>query len=182
MPFHFDISDFLAYGQKNYIALRVDASYGDGWYYEGAGVYRHVWLTKTDLLHLGRWESTVRTSVDANSATLALATVVENESNKPETAEVSWQILDAAGKVVANAETSPQQIESSGSAAFSASATIANPSIWSVEAPNLCSAVVTVTTNGTPRDAEQSRFGIQPRTRMISTEIVWPNPTRWVFT
>ena len=45
-PFHFDLTDFLAYGAKNYIVVRVDASFGDGWFYEGAGIYRHVWLTK----------------------------------------------------------------------------------------------------------------------------------------
>src|SRR5450755_3047240 len=44
-PFRFDLTDFLAYGAKNYIVVRVDASYGDGWFYEGAGIYRHVWLT-----------------------------------------------------------------------------------------------------------------------------------------
>jgi beta-galactosidase len=161
VPFHFDISDFLAYGQKNYIALRVDASYGDGWYYEGAGVYRHVWLTKTDPLHLARCGSTVRTSIVGNSATLALATVVQNESNQPVAAKVAWQIIDAAGKTVATADTSLQPIEAGGSAAFSASAKIASPSLWSVEMPNLYSAVVTVTTAGTPRDVEQIRFGIR---------------------
>ena len=41
---------FLAYGAKNYIVLRVDASFGDGWFYEGEGVYRHVWLLKTDVV------------------------------------------------------------------------------------------------------------------------------------
>ncbi len=46
-----------SYGKKNYIVARVDASFGDGWFYEGAGIYRHVWLTKTDALHLGKWES-----------------------------------------------------------------------------------------------------------------------------
>ena len=59
-PFRFDLTDFLAYGAKNYIVLRVDASFGDGWFYEGAGIYRHVWLTKTDAVHLGKWDSTVR--------------------------------------------------------------------------------------------------------------------------
>ena len=59
-PFRFDLTDFLAYGAKNYIVARVDASFGDGWFYEGAGIYRHVWLTKTDAVHLGKWESTVR--------------------------------------------------------------------------------------------------------------------------
>ncbi len=46
VPFSFDLTDFLAYGQKNYIVVRVDASFGDGWFYEGAGIYRHVWLTR----------------------------------------------------------------------------------------------------------------------------------------
>ncbi len=59
-PFRFDLTDFLSYGAKNCITLRVDASFGDGWFYEGAGIYRHVWLTKTDALHLGKWDSTVR--------------------------------------------------------------------------------------------------------------------------
>src|SRR5579863_3268747 len=39
-PFRFDLTDFLAYGKKNYIVARVDASFGDGWFYEGAGIYR----------------------------------------------------------------------------------------------------------------------------------------------
>jgi beta-galactosidase len=57
-PFRFDLTDFIAYGAKNYIVLRVDASFGDGWFYEGAGVYRHVWLTKTDAVHLGKSTAT----------------------------------------------------------------------------------------------------------------------------
>ncbi len=56
-PFRFDVSDFLNYGGKNFLMVRMDASFGDGWFYEGAGIYRHVWLTKTDALHLGHWES-----------------------------------------------------------------------------------------------------------------------------
>ena len=160
-PFHFDVSDFLTYGHKNYIALRVDASQGDGWYYEGAGVYRHVWLTKTDALHLGKCESYVRSTVNGTSATLAVATVVENEGKQAESAKVTWQILDAAGKTVTTAEAALQSVEPGSSASFAASATIADPALWSVDAPNLYSAVVTVTTNGTPRDAEQIRFGIR---------------------
>jgi len=45
-PFRFDLSDFLRYGEKNYLVVRMDAGFGDGWFYEGAGIYRHVWLTK----------------------------------------------------------------------------------------------------------------------------------------
>ena len=63
--------------------LRVDASFGDGWFYEGAGIYRHVWLTKTDALHLGKWDSTVRPeATDGKAVNLRLATVVVNEGKQ----------------------------------------------------------------------------------------------------
>jgi beta-galactosidase len=73
-PFRFDISDFVRYGARNVLMVRVDASFGDGWFYEGAGIYRHVWLTKTAPVHLGAWESCVRTDVKSGSAALSLTT------------------------------------------------------------------------------------------------------------
>jgi beta-galactosidase len=160
-PFRFDLTDFLSYGQKNYIVARVDASFGDGWFYEGAGIYRHVWLTKTDALHLGKWESTVRTAVNGNAATLTLGTVVQNEGKQAENARVKWQILDAAGKTVATAEAAQQSIAVDGSASFTATAKLANPVLWSVDAPNLYSAIATVETAGKPRDAERVSFGVR---------------------
>jgi beta-galactosidase len=160
-PFRFDLTDFLSYGAKNYIVARVDASFGDGWFYEGAGIYRHVWLTKTDALHLGKWESTVRSAANGDSASLTLATLVENQGKQAENAKVSWQILDAAGKTVATAESPVQLIAADGSATFSATAQLANPALWSVDAPNLYSAIVKVESNGKPRDAERVSFGVR---------------------
>ena len=160
-PFRFDLTDFLSYGEKNYIVARVDASFGDGWFYEGAGIYRHVWLTKTDALHLGKWESTVQTAVSGGSATLTLGTVVQNEGKQAESARVSWQILDAAGKTVATAEAAPQSIAVDESASFTAGARLANPALWSVDAPNLYSAIVTVEAAGKVRDAERVSFGVR---------------------
>jgi beta-galactosidase len=106
VPFQFDITDFLAYGAKNYIALRVDASQGDGWFYEGAGLYRHTWLIKTDAVHLGRWEGVVRSTVNGKSATLALATLVQNESQEDANTKVSWRIVHASGATVMRETTS----------------------------------------------------------------------------
>lgn len=160
-PFRFDLSDFLVYGGKNVIVLRVDASFGDGWFYEGAGVYRHVWLTKTDAVHLGRWESAVRPTLTGNTAALALATVVENCDSKPETARVTWIIRDPAGATVATAQSTEQSISPDGSLQFGASATIANPLLWSPDAPNLYTATVTVSTNGKQRDGEVVTFGVR---------------------
>jgi beta-galactosidase len=160
-PFRFDLSDFLRYGEKNYLVVRMDASFGDGWFYEGAGIYRHVWLTKTDGLHLGYCDSVVRTALTGNAATLSLTTVVQNEGRPVENCRVRWQIVDAAGKTAATAEAPSQSISADGSATFTATANLANPALWSPETPNLHFAVVTVESAGKPRDAERITFGIR---------------------
>jgi beta-galactosidase len=139
----------------------VDASFGDGWFYEGAGIYRHLWLTKTDALHLSKWDSLVRTAITSNSATLTLSANVTNEGKQPETAKVSWKILDAAGKTVATAESAAQQVAVDGTVTYNATAKLANPALWSVDEPNLYSAIVTVESAGKPRDAERISFGVR---------------------
>ncbi len=160
-PLQFDITDFIAVGAKNYIVARVDASFGDGWFYEGAGIYRHVWLTKTDALHLVKWESVVRSEVSGKAATLSLSTQVRNEGTGAEDAKVTWQILDSAGKTLATAEASAQSIAVDGTATYSATAKLANAALWSVEEPNLYSAIVTVEVGGKARDAERVSFGVR---------------------
>ncbi|HEY1809726.1 MAG TPA: beta-galactosidase GalA [Acidobacteriaceae bacterium] len=160
-PFRFDLSDFLNYGAKNFIVVRADASFGDGWFYEGAGLYRHVWLTKADAVHLGQWESVVRPTFANGSATLALSTLVENRSKQSASAKVSWKILDAKGATVATADAPEQSIPADGSAPFTATATLSSPALWSVDEPNLYSAIVTVESDGQARDAERVNFGVR---------------------
>jgi beta-galactosidase len=160
-PFYFDVSDFLNYGGKNYLVVRMDASFGDGWFYEGAGIYRHVWLTKTDAVHVARWESYIRPQMKGNAAALSLGTIVQNDSRQAETCRVKWQLVDASGKVVGNAESAPRSIAADSSATFTASANIVNPTRWSPETPYLYSAVVTVESGGKVRDAEPVTFGVR---------------------
>ena len=160
-PFGFDVTDFLNYGGKNYIAVRADASFGDGWFYEGAGIYRHVWLTKLDAVHFGEWETVVRPVLEAGSARLALATTVENESREPSDVALEWIILDATGREVARAQSPAQSIVADGSAHYQAQATIAAPALWSPVSPHLYTAVVKAVGSGRLRDAEQVRFGVR---------------------
>jgi len=162
-PFCFDLTDFLNYGGKNYLMVRMDASFGDGWFYEGAGIYRHVWLTKTDALHLGRWESYVRLASETkgHAGWLDMGTVVENQGRDAETCLVRWKIIDADGKVVATVDSKPQSVAADGSATFTAGANIENPARWSPENPQLYTALVSVETAGKVRDAELVTFGIR---------------------
>ncbi len=160
-PFRFDLTDFVNYGERNFLVVRMDASFGDGWFYEGAGIYRHVWLTKTDALHLGQWDSYVRSTLKGNAGVLSLGTVAQNEGRRAESCRVRWQIFDASGNVVATAEAAAQSVAPDGSATFTASANIQNPIRWSPETPYLYSAIATLESGGKTRDAEGITFGVR---------------------
>jgi len=160
-PFRFDLTDFLNYGGKNYLVARLDASFGDGWFYEGAGIYRHVWLTKTDALHLGLWDSYIRSEVNPNAATLELGTVVQNENRNAKDCQVRWQVFDAAGKIVATAEAPTQAIMPDSSASFTARAVVEAAALWSPDTPHLYTAVVTVESEREQRDGERVSFGLR---------------------
>ena len=54
-PFSFDLTDFASPGAPNVLLVRVDATLSDGWFYEGAGIYRHVWLVRTAPVHVKKW-------------------------------------------------------------------------------------------------------------------------------
>jgi beta-galactosidase len=160
-PFQFDISDFLNYGGKNAIVVRMDASFGDGWFYEGAGIYRHVWLRKTDAVHFGAWDSYVRTDVKGDVTTLELSTVVKNEGDEAKPCRVRWTVLDAEKKTVASVDSEVQTVGADGSVTFTASAKLLKAGMWSPETPVLYSAVVKVESAGKTLDAEQVNFGVR---------------------
>lgn len=47
----YNVSEYLNYGGDNIIAVRCDAMTEEGWFYEGAGIYRDTWLIKKDARH-----------------------------------------------------------------------------------------------------------------------------------
>ena len=163
-PFRFDLTDFLNYGEKNAITVRVEVSVDEGWFYEGAGIYRHVWLSKVDTLHLGHWDTMVRTEMQDKSVTLDMSTIVKNTCSTNETCGVRWQILDATGNMVASAESPAANVAAHSERGFSATSKLANPAIWSLEEPNLYYAVATVETENKVRDRDKVMFGVRTLT------------------
>src|SRR5687767_5903568 len=80
-PFRYDITDVANYGGRNAVVVRVDASLFEGWWYEGAGIYRHVWLVKTDPVHVAPNGTFVTTNVRKTSAEVTVRTSTVNESD-----------------------------------------------------------------------------------------------------
>jgi beta-galactosidase len=160
-PFRSDITDFAAYGDKNLLVVRVDATQGEGWFYEGAGIYRHVWLTKTNPVHIAQGGTYVRSEVRGPSATVFIHSEIENGSDKDVVGRVVSRILDPQGQTVATAESAPSAIAPSEKRTFQAQATIDHPLLWSLEERHLYRAVTTVESGGALVDHEETNFGIR---------------------
>jgi beta-galactosidase len=99
--------------------------------------------------------------VTGGAATLSLAAIVENHGRHEEDARVSWKILDGSGMQVGSVEAPAQSVAPEATASFTATANLANAALWSPDAPNLYTAIVTVEAAGRPRDAERIRFGVR---------------------
>jgi beta-galactosidase len=157
-PARFDVSDHLTYGGTNVLLVRVDATENEGWFYEGAGIYRHVWLEKTAPLHIAHDGVFVSSRVNADgSATVTIETEVVNEQD----AAASATLTSAArfdGKNVALASAAaPVSLRGWERRTVRQTFRIASPSLWSVDRPSLYA--LTSTLGET--DAVETTFGIR---------------------
>lgn len=159
--FTYDITEFLNYGGQNTISVRVDATYEEGWFYEGAGIYRHVWLSKTNPLYVVLNGTFVYSEVKENGAIVRVETEIVNDALTASAFTVQHQLLDSEGKVVAESSaeegwagflektTAKQQLE------------IKNPHLWSIEDPYLYKVKTMVAINGKVVDVYYTTTGIR---------------------
>src|SRR6185437_14933302 len=160
-PFRFDVTDFVNYSGKNVLAVRADATEHEGWFYEGAGIYRHVWLTKTDPLHIAHWGTYATAAVSGNSATVSVATEIENEQDAAKSFRLKHAVFDSSGRPAAEWESARNSIGASERRTISQEMRVENPSLWSLESPHLYRLVTTVESENGIVDEYQTRFGIR---------------------
>jgi beta-galactosidase len=160
-PIRFDVTDFVKPGGRNVLLLRVDATSSDGWFYEGAGIYRHVWLVKTHPVHVKQWGTFVRSEVKSNSASVAIRTELANSSLTAKDARVVSTVLDPTGKEVGKAVTAPVPITANGDYTFEQKIEVSRPMLWSLEERSLYTLVTEVRSAGEAVDRYVSRFGIR---------------------
>ncbi|MBP2161017.1 MULTISPECIES: beta-galactosidase GalA [Asticcacaulis] len=135
--FSIDVTDFLNTDDKpNVIAVRVDASLGEGWFYEGAGIYRHVWLTKVNAVHVPQHGVLVRSKTDG---TVEITTTVRNDSDVAQTVIVASSVnyLDVPSSNPDTRDDSSIDVPAWSSTDVVHNVKIVQPALWSVEQPNL---------------------------------------------
>jgi len=160
-PFSFDLTDFATPGGRNVLLVRVDATESDGWFYEGAGIYRHVWLVKTSPVHVPRWGAFVKADVRPGGAGMVIRTDVSNKSNAPQNVRVLSTVLSPSGETVGRATSSPASIPNGEDHTYEQKLDVKQPKLWSLEERNLYKLVTELQTESGTVDRCETRFGIR---------------------
>lgn len=159
----YDISEYLNYGGDNVIAVRADASLEEGWFYEGAGIYRHVWLEKTDPLHVAPFGTFVHSSLayPYDTAEVTIETTVDNKGNTPASYELRHRLIAPDGSVAATASASETGLLAKESRRSISGVTVSKPVLWDVDAPRLYKLVTEVVKDGSVVDCDTVVTGIR---------------------
>jgi len=156
--FGVDVTAFLNTDEKpNVLLVRVDASLGEGWFYEGAGLYRHVWLVKTATLFVPQWGTFVRSTRDGR---VEVDIETTNQRDAPANATIEASVLDAAGTTVATA-SADRAIAGWRTETGLMTCTIPSPRLWSTDTPYLYVLRVTLREGEVVRDIYETRFGVR---------------------
>lgn len=152
--FQVDITNFINTDDKpNILTVRVDATEGEGWFYEGAGIYRHVWLVRTHAVHIPQWGVCVRGKTDGM---VEIETTVRNASALPRSVKLTSTIGEkeaqdgAAVEVAAGESTTLRQ-----------TLKLTNPILWSVETPHLYRLETSVEADDGAQDRMVTYFGLR---------------------
>ncbi len=162
-PSNYDLTDVLRYGNegKNVILVKVDASEYEGWWYEGAGIYRHVWLTRTDRLHVDRFGIYITTpSVSDAEATVSIRTTLKNEYKTAKNITLVSKIVDKKEHLL-DTKTSTQTLSPLSHTEISQDGKILKPLLWSPETPNLYKVITEVSENDNLIDTYETTFGVR---------------------
>lgn len=159
--FAFDISNYLYFDRPNIVVVKVDATQYEGWWYEGAGIYRHVRLIQTDGIHIPVHGTCVRSEIEKGDATIRLETTIDNKSFEATECELEAILINSEGATVAAFNSIKVNLPRSGAIHVPQQARVPNPHLWSLEDPCLHKIVSIIRRNGIELDRYTTRFGIR---------------------
>ncbi|HZL08368.1 MAG TPA: glycoside hydrolase family 2 TIM barrel-domain containing protein [Prolixibacteraceae bacterium] len=165
--FRYDINEAANFGGENVLAVYTDPRRFEGWFYEGGGIYRHVWLNMASKLHVAPWGTFVSTDLPepgadgtVSAAKINIKTKIINSGTTPAKCELVSRLIDKAGNTVdeIKSETTvlvgeAQELDQVGS--------VKNPSLWKLDTPNLYKLCTYVKMDGKTIDSTFTPFGIR---------------------
>ena len=174
--FRYDITNTVNFGGKNTLAVRCDARAQEGWWYEGGGIYRHVWLNKTAPLHIAPDGVSVTSVLKPNgSADVSISLTLASGGNGTSASAQGNAVVSVEGAITRIGEIaggtaipvvySSVAVVANPELALSTNAighvSVPDPALWSLEAPRMYRLVTRVLLNGKVIDSVTTEFGIR---------------------
>lgn len=161
-----DISEYLNYGEENVVCVRADATLEEGWFYEGGGIYRHVWMEKTAPLHIandGLWVTMSKWNRKQNYAVLNIHALLDNAGNKSARCRIHYTLADAEGqKVIEGCDKTDHIVEARYTHRQNAGVRVNSPKMWSPAQPYLYTLIAKVINDkGDTIDTKSVKVGIR---------------------
>ena len=150
--FAIELTDHLVPNEENSIAVRVDSDQAEGWWYEGAGIYRNVNLWVGEACYFKRHQTVIKTALEG---TVEASCVLVNDCGEAFADRLQWEIIDASGKVVACGEENAS-IDAYSEAHKAFVARVDSPVLWSIDTPYLYTLRMRIGAESTTE-----RFGIR---------------------
>lgn len=159
--FEVDITDFARFDCENILAVYVNTEEHESWWYEGGGIYRHVWLCKTDLVSVDLWGVYAKPKKISDTVwEVETETTLRNDTDKRQLVTLNGEICDGKGKVVACA-TSRGYITERDKKVFKYTFSLSSPLLWSPEEPNLYTVKTHVLRGNNEVDSTDTRIGFR---------------------
>ena len=133
----YDVSDYINFEGDNVLVIRVDATQYEGWFYEGAGIYRHVWLNITDKNFIPVDGVFVYSKVKGKNAEVTIETTIQNNNLKNSNSVIYSYITDRNGKILVKTKEQKVNLGIFKNQTVKQHLQLKNPELWSLDNPYL---------------------------------------------
>ena len=159
----YDVTEYVNYGGENLICVRADATLEEGWFYEGAGIYRDAWLLKSASVSVAPFGTFVFADIKKpyDATVVHVKTEVNNHSLESQQCSVEQRLLDAEGKQVGKAESVNLSLKAKQTLDCEQTIALDNPHLWSTDDPYIYKVETTVKVNGEVTDVYETTTGIR---------------------
>ena len=159
----YDVTEYVNYGGKNLICVRADATLKEGWFYEGAGIYRDAWLLKSAAVSVAPFGTFVYADMQQpyDQAVVHVETEVTNHSLEAHEYTVEQRLLDAQGHEVASCSGQQSTLRPKETRTTQQVMKVTSPHLWSTTDPYLYRVETTVKADGKTCDIYETTTGLR---------------------
>ena len=151
----------MKYGETNTLSVYVNTENHEGWWYEGGGIYRPVYLIKTELVSIDLWGVYAKPVFQKDGKwKVEVRTEVRNDGYDEKTVRVTGELSDKAGNPIAKG-CAEETVKAKDKAVLKYEFYVDSPNLWSPETPERYVLKTTAYSDGAPCDTDETKIGFR---------------------